>query len=389
MKINDLTVDGLEQENYFATQELIDVVNAAIFLDKPLLIEGPAGTGKTFLAKTLSALLNLELIRLQCHEGIDEDKSVYEWNYKKQLLSIQKSEENENLFDEKYLIKRPILSALTTEENSLFLIDEIDRSDEEFEALLLEILAENQVTIPEFGTIKGNENRITILTSNSTRELSDALRRRCIYYYLDFPSIEIETKVFMNSIEDIEENENLFDEKYLIKRPILTALTTEENSLFLIDEIDRSDEEFEALLLEVLAENQVTIPEFGTIKGSENRITILTSNSTRELSDALRRRCIYYYLDFPSIEIETKVFMNSIEDIDENEARKYASLVSFIRSLSLNKIPSLIESVEWVKYNNSKDQESVRSNLGILLKDKSDQKKYVEKLEESNEFNQE
>ncbi len=267
MKINDLTIDGLEQENYFATQELIDVVNAAIFLDKPLLIEGPAGTGKTFLAKTLSALLNLELIRLQCHEGIDEDKSVYEWNYKKQLLSIQKSEENENLFDEKYLIKRPILSALTTEENSLFLIDEIDRSDEEFEALLLEILAENQVTIPEFGTIKG----------------------------------------------------------------------------------------------------------------SENRITILTSNSTRELSDALRRRCIYYYLDFPSIEIETKVFMNSIEDIDENEARKYASLVSFIRSLSLNKIPSLIESVEWVKYNNSKDQESVRSNLGILLKDKSDQKKYVEK----------
>ncbi len=277
MKINDLTIDGLEQENYFATQELIDVINAAIFLDKPLLIEGPAGTGKTFLAKTLSALLNLELIRLQCHEGIDEDKSVYEWNYKKQLLSIQKS----------------------------------------------------------------------------------------------------------------EENENLFDEKYLIKRPILTALTTEENSLFLIDEIDRSDEEFEALLLEVLAENQVTIPEFGTIKGSENRITILTSNSTRELSDALRRRCIYYYLDFPSIEIETKVFMNSIEDIDENEARKYASLVSFIRSLSLNKIPSLIESVEWVKYNNSKDQESVRSNLGILLKDKSDQKKYVEKLEESNEFNQE
>ncbi len=277
MKINDLTIDGLEQENYFATQELIDVVNAAIFLDKPLLIEGPAGTGKTYLAKTLSALLNLELIRLQCHEGIDEDKSVYEWNYKKQLLSIQKSEENENLFDEKYLIKRPILSALTTEENSLFLIDEIDRSDEEFEALLLEILAENQVTIPEFGTIKG----------------------------------------------------------------------------------------------------------------SENRITILTSNSTRELSDALRRRCIYYYLDFPSIEIETKVFMNSIEDIDENEARKYASLVSFIRSLSLNKIPSLIESVEWVKYNNSKDKESVRSNLGILLKDKSDQKKYVEKLEESNEFNQE
>tara|TARA_A100001037_G_scaffold139568_1_gene126505 strand:+ start:1507 stop:2340 length:834 start_codon:yes stop_codon:yes gene_type:complete len=277
MNINDLTIDSLEKENYFATQELVDVVNAAIFLDKPLLIEGPAGTGKTYLAKTLSSLLNLELIRLQCHEGIDEDKAVYEWNYKKQLLSIQSS----------------------------------------------------------------------------------------------------------------EKNENLFDEKYLIKRPILTALTNKESSLFLIDEIDRSDEEFEALLLEILAENQVTIPEFGTINGSDNRVTILTSNSTRELSDALRRRCIYYYLDFPSIDIESKVLMNSIDKLDEDDAKKYASLISFVRSLSLNKIPSLIESVEWVKYNNSKNNESIRSNLGILLKDKSDQKKYIEKLEESNEFNQE
>ena len=277
MNINDLTIDSLEKENYFATQELVDVVNAAIFLDKPLLIEGPAGTGKTFLAKTLSSLLNLELIRLQCHEGIDEDKAVYEWNYKKQLLSIQSS----------------------------------------------------------------------------------------------------------------EKNENLFDEKYLIKRPILTALTNIESSIFLIDEIDRSDEEFEALLLEILAENQVTIPEFGTINGSDNRVTILTSNSTRELSDALRRRCIYYYLDFPSIDIESKVLMNSIDKLDEDDAKKYASLISFVRSLSLNKIPSLIESVEWVKYNNSKNNESIRSNLGILLKDKSDQKKYIEKLEESNEFNQE
>ena len=277
MNINDLTIDSLEKENYFATQELVDVVNAAIFLDKPLIIEGPAGTGKTFLAKTLSSLLNLELIRLQCHEGIDEDKAVYEWNYKKQLLSIQSS----------------------------------------------------------------------------------------------------------------EKNENLFDEKYLIKRPILTALTNIESSIFLIDEIDRSDEEFEALLLEILAENQVTIPEFGTINGSDNRVTILTSNSTRELSDALRRRCIYYYLDFPSIDIESKVLMNSIDKLDEDDAKKFASLISFIRSLSLNKIPSLIESVEWVKYNNSKNNESIRSNLGILLKDKSDQKKYIEKLEESNEFNQE
>ena len=201
----EVSIKDLESVSYFSNEDLVDVVNAAIFLKKPLLIEGPAGTGKTFLAKAISSLFNLELIRLQCHEGIDEDKAVYEWNYKKQLLSIQQDKNAENLFDEKYLIKRPILNALTAEKDSLFLIDEIDRSDEEFEALLLEILAENQVTIPEFGTINGNDNRITILTSNGTRELSDALKRRCIYFYLDFPSIDIESKVLMNSIEEISE----------------------------------------------------------------------------------------------------------------------------------------------------------------------------------------
>ena len=177
----EVSIKDLESVSYFSNEDLVDVVNAAIFLKKPLLIEGPAGTGKTFLAKAISSLFNLELIRLQCHEGIDEDKAVYEWNYKKQLLSIQQDKNAENLFDEKYLIKRPILNALTAEKDSLFLIDEIDRSDEEFEALLLEILAENQVTIPEFGTINGKDNRITILTSNGTRELSDALKLSLIH----------------------------------------------------------------------------------------------------------------------------------------------------------------------------------------------------------------
>ena len=271
------SIKDLESVSYFSNEDLVDVVNAAIFLKKPLLIEGPAGTGKTFLAKAISSLFNLELIRLQCHEGIDEDKAVYEWNYKKQLLSIQQDKNAENLFDEKYLIKRPILNALTAEKDSLFLIDEIDRSDEEFEALLLEILAENQVTIPEFGTINGNDNRITILTSNGTRELSDALKRRCIYFYLDFPSIDI----------------------------------------------------------------------------------------------------------------ESKVLMNSIEEISEAQAKSYASFISFVRKLNLNKIPSLIESVEWVKYNFLNKNKSTIDNLGVLLKDKSDQEKYKEQIENANELIQE
>ena len=273
----DLSVKDLESVNYFSNENLVDVINAAIFLKKPLLIEGPAGTGKTFLAKAISSFFNLELIRLQCHEGIDEDKAVYEWNYKKQLLSIQQD----------------------------------------------------------------------------------------------------------------KNAENLFDESYLIKRPILNALTSEKESLFLIDEIDRSDEEFEALLLEILAENQVTIPEFGTIKGSDNRITILTSNGTRELSDALKRRCLYFYLDFPSVEIESKVLMNSISEISEEQARTYASFISYVRNLNLNKIPSLIESVEWVKYNLINKNKSNTDNLGILLKDKSDQEKYKEQIENTNELIQE
>ena len=273
----EVSIKDLESVSYFSNEDLVDVVNAAIFLKKPLLIEGPAGTGKTFLAKAISSLFNLELIRLQCHEGIDEDKAVYEWNYKKQLLSIQQDKNAENLFDEKYLIKRPILNALTAEKDSLFLIDEIDRSDEEFEALLLEILAENQVTIPEFGTINGKDNRITILTSNGTRELSDALKRRCIYFYLDFPSIDI----------------------------------------------------------------------------------------------------------------ESKVLMNNIEEISEAQAKSYASFISFVRKLNLNKIPSLIESVEWVKYNFLNKNKSTIDNLGVLLKDKSDQEKYKEQIENANELIQE
>ncbi len=273
----EVSIKDLESVSYFSNEDLVDVVNAAIFLKKPLLIEGPAGTGKTFLAKAISSLFNLELIRLQCHEGIDEDKAVYEWNYKKQLLSIQQDKNAENLFDEKYLIKRPILNALTAEKDSLFLIDEIDRSDEEFEALLLEILAENQVTIPEFGTINGKDNRITILTSNGTRELSDALKRRCIYFYLDFPSIDI----------------------------------------------------------------------------------------------------------------ESKVLMNSIGEISEAQAKSYASFISFVRKLNLNKIPSLIESVEWVKYNFLNKNKSTIDNLGVLLKDKSDQEKYKEQIENANELIQE
>ena len=154
-----VTIEELESVGYFASSYIVDALNSALILGKPLLIEGPAGSGKTWLAKALSELMSWELIRLQSHEGIDEDKALYEWNYRKQLLSLQseadKNEVIDDIFSEDYLIERPILRALRSEKTSLLLIDEVDRADEEMEALLLEVLAEDQVTIPELGTVVG------------------------------------------------------------------------------------------------------------------------------------------------------------------------------------------------------------------------------------------
>ena len=272
-----VTIKQLEQVGYFASDYIIDALNSALILNKPLLIEGPAGSGKTWLAKALSTLKDWNLIRLQSHEGIDEDKALYEWNYRKQLLSLQ--------------------------------------SD-----------------------VEGDKN-----------------------------------------IEDI------FSEDFLIERPILQALRSEETSLLLIDEVDRADEEMEALLLEVLAEDQVTIPELGTISGSNNFHTILTSNSTRELSDALKRRCIYLYLDFPEISREALILRNHVAGLNKADSEQVASMISYIRKLNIQKPPSIAEVTDWLRYVWSKDEGMIDGNvekdIGILIKNNNDQKVVIEEIE--------
>jgi MoxR-like ATPase len=176
-------------------------------LGRPLLLEGPAGVGKTEVAKALAALRNTRLIRLQCYEGLDASHAIYEWNYQRQLLAIRAAEgsaSEEALFADKYLLKRPLLEAISEDTPPVLLIDEIDRADEEFEAYLLEILSDFQITIPELGTIKARSRPVVILTANGTRDLSDALRRRCLYSFLDYPDKPTELAILKARMPAIE-----------------------------------------------------------------------------------------------------------------------------------------------------------------------------------------
>jgi len=181
-------------------------------LEKPLLIEGPAGVGKTQIAKTMATALQTDLIRLQCYEGLDSTHALYEWNYQRQLLHLKMVENEQQtveqkektIFSEGFLLKRPLLQAITHSKKPVLLIDEIDRSDEEFESFLLEVLSDWQITIPETGTIKAEHIPQVILTSNRTRELSEALRRRCLYLYIDYPDLEKELNIIRNRLPGID-----------------------------------------------------------------------------------------------------------------------------------------------------------------------------------------
>jgi len=204
--------DRLAAVGYIADRDLATALWLMDFLHRPLLLEGEAGVGKTEVAKALAAVHGAELIRLQCYEGLDQNAALYEWNYQRQLLAIKTREgagENaedieEHIFSERYLLERPLLAAIRREKPPVLLIDEIDRADEEFEAFLLELLSDFQVSIPELGTVKATAIPRVVLTSNGTRELSDALRRRCLYHYVDFPEVDREAKIILTRVPDID-----------------------------------------------------------------------------------------------------------------------------------------------------------------------------------------
>jgi MoxR-like ATPase len=269
---------ALEAEHYVFDENLLTAIFVSIKLGKPLLIEGAAGVGKTEVAKVLAAAYGVELTRLQCYAGLDEAKALYEWNYQKQLLSIQldmqqnaaecRSERMlESLFSRDFLLERPLLAAISSSVTEVLLIDEIDKADEEFEAFLLELLSDFQVSIPELGTIRAKNKPVIVLTSNNTRQLSDALRRRCAYLFIDYPTVEKEIAIINAKVAGVpaklasdiaaavsylRKNEKIF------KKPSI-AETLDWVSAFLAMDKKRLDEESAAKTIGFVLKNQEDI----------------------------------------------------------------------------------------------------------------------------------
>ena len=202
----------MDEQHYVYDETMATVLAVALALGRPLLIEGAAGVGKTEIAKVMAAALDRDLVRLQCYEGLDESKALYEWNYQKQLLAIQvnmsskdKDDLTKSLFSDEYLLERPLLKSIRSEKPVVLLIDEIDKADEEFEAFLLELLSEMQVSIPEVGTVRAKSIPFVVLTSNRARPLSEALRRRCAYLYIEYPDMEKELAILRGKLPHVDD----------------------------------------------------------------------------------------------------------------------------------------------------------------------------------------
>ncbi|WP_418792056.1 AAA family ATPase [Phosphitispora sp. TUW77] len=295
----DISIEQLkqsfEQQGYIADQETIVTVFLALKLEKPLLVEGPPGVGKTEIAKVLAAIFEAELIRLQCYEGLDENKALYEWNYQKQLIRIQLSQVNrdarhadieDNLFSEEYLLERPLLKAIRTEKTPVLLIDEIDKVDQEFEAFLFEVLSDFQVSIPEWGTLKARQIPIVILTSNAEREISDGLKRRCIYLYLDFPSPDKELRIINAKVPGIGQRlsleiaraVNVIREELLLRKKPSIAETLDWARAVAALDADRLTPDAVKFSLNLIFKNKDDIDTFNQNLGTEGLISFLNEN---------------------------------------------------------------------------------------------------------------
>jgi MoxR-like ATPase len=278
---------GFETQGYICSEEIATAVYLAYMLRKPVLVEGPPGVGKTELAKTCSTMLDLPLIRLQCYEGLDEAKALYEWKYGKQLLYTQ-------------VLKEKLGDLLQGAHG----------------------LAESVQRLHEFGDI-------------------------------------------------------FYSEDFLEPRPLLKAMYKEDGAILLIDEVDKADYEFESLLLEILSDYQVSIPEIGTVKAKTAPMVFLTSNNTRDISDALKRRCLHLYIPFPSTELEERIVRSRVPEVNENLRHQLVEFVHSLRQLDLKKSPAISETIDWARslvlmHADQLDDELIRGTLNVLLKYQDD-----------------
>lgn len=279
--------DGFESYGYICSEKIATAVFLAFQLRKPVLVEGPPGVGKTELAKTTALLLESPLIRLQCYEGLDEAKALYEWKYGKQLLYTQ-------------VLKEKLGDLLQGAQG----------------------LAESVERLHQFGDI-------------------------------------------------------FYSEEFLEPRPLLKAMQQDRGAILLIDEVDKSDYEFESLLLEILSDYQVSIPEIGTVKARSAPMVFLTSNNTRDISDALKRRCLHLYIPFPTVELEQRIVRSRVPDVDDRLRHQLVEFVHSLRQLDLKKVPAISETIDWARsllllHADSLDEELVRSTLNVLLKFEDD-----------------
>ena len=293
----DEVIERFAKNNYIASRRIATVIYLASSLKKPILVEGPAGVGKTDLAKVLAASLGHELIRLQCYEGLDEGKALYEWEYAKQLLYTQ-------------ILKDKISEVLTGAKGLAEAVDRIAREDEVF-----------------------------------------------------------------------------FSERFVLPRPLLKAITSEKQSVLLVDEIDKADAEFEAFLLELLSDFQISVPELGTLTAKHIPLVILTSNNAREMSDALKRRCLHLYIDFPDRKQELAIIRLKVPEAADKLAEEVVAVVQSLRKLDLKKTPGISETLDWVKaltlLNVQKlDEELVNETLDTIVKYEGDVRKAQEELKD-------